>query len=56
MHIMYRHGAWAEADYGPLEAEFLKKLKAIEGVSQVRRERDGSGAARCSEWADGRVE
>jgi len=29
------HGAWAEADYGPLEAEFLKKLKAIEGVSQV---------------------
>ena len=54
--MIYRHGAWAEADYGPLEAEFLKKLKAIEGVSQVRRERDGSGAARCSEWADGRVE
>ena len=56
MHILYRHGAWAEADYGPLEAEFLKKLKAIEGVSQVRRERDGSGVARCSEWADGRAE
>ena len=32
-----RHGAWSEADYNPLEAEFLKKLKAIEGVSQVRR-------------------
>lgn len=30
-----RHGAWAEAEYNPLEAEFLKKLKAIDGVSQV---------------------
>ena len=39
----YRHGAWSEADYNPLEAEFLKKLKAIEGVSQVRREFCGSG-------------
>jgi len=29
------HGAWAEADYGPLEAEFLEKLKGIDGVSQV---------------------
>lgn len=29
------HGAWAEAEYNPLEAEFLKKLKAIDGVSQV---------------------
>ena len=55
-NMIYRHGAWAEADYGPLEAEFLKKLKAIEGVSQVRRERDGSGVARCSGWAGGRVE
>ena len=38
-----RHGAWSEADYNPLEAEFLKKLKAIEGVSQVRRGFCGSG-------------
>ena len=29
------HGAWAEANYEPLESEFLEKLKAIEGVSQV---------------------
>merc|ERR1719181_1954592 len=29
------HGAWAEAEYNPLEAEFLEKLKAIDGVSQV---------------------
>ena len=29
------HGAWAEAEYNPLEAEFVEKLKAIEGVSQV---------------------
>mmetsp|Transcript_42897 Transcript_42897/g.112741 ORF Transcript_42897/g.112741 Transcript_42897/m.112741 type:complete len:153 (+) Transcript_42897:33-491(+) len=29
------HGAWAEADYNPLEEEFLGKLKAIDGVSQV---------------------
>eukprot|EP00964_Phaeocystis_antarctica_P147668 scaffold114328_cov54-Phaeocystis_antarctica.AAC.2 len=36
MHILYRHGAWAEADYGPLEAEFLKKLKAIEGMVRCR--------------------
>ena len=31
----HRHGAWAEADYNPLEEEFLGKLKAIDGVSQV---------------------
>ena len=29
------HGAWAEANYEPLESEFLEKLKGIEGVSQV---------------------
>jgi hypothetical protein len=29
------HGAWADANYEPLESEFLDKLKAIEGVSQV---------------------
>ena len=29
------HGAWAEDEYNPLEAEFVEKLKAIEGVSQV---------------------
>jgi len=29
------HGAWAEANYEPLESEFLDKLKAIDGVSQV---------------------
>ena len=29
------HGAWAEADYNPLEEEFLGKLKAIDGVSLV---------------------
>lgn len=29
------HGAWAEADYEPLESEFIGKLKEIEGVSQV---------------------
>jgi len=29
------HGAWAEADYNPLEEEFVAKLKAIDGVSQV---------------------
>ena len=29
------HGAWAGEDYNPLEAEFVEKLKAIEGVSQV---------------------
>ena len=29
------HGAWAEANYEPLESEFMEKLKAIEGVSQV---------------------
>ena len=27
------HGAWAEADYGPLEGEFMEKLKAIDGTS-----------------------
>lgn len=27
------HGAWAEADYNPLEEEFMAKLKAIEGTS-----------------------
>jgi len=27
------HGAWAEADYQPLEGEFMEKLKAIEGTS-----------------------
>merc|ERR1719331_772662 len=27
------HGAWAEADYNPLEEEFMTKLKAIEGTS-----------------------
>ena len=29
------HGAWAGADYGPLEEEFIAKLKAIDGVSLV---------------------
>ena len=29
------HGAWAEAKYEPLESEFISKLKAIDGVSQV---------------------
>ena len=29
------HGAWAEADYAPLEEEFITALKAIDGVSQV---------------------
>eukprot|EP00986_Skeletonema_menzelii_P000713 scaffold204_cov135-Skeletonema_menzelii.AAC.8 len=29
------HGAWAEVNYEPLESEFIEKLKAIEGVSQV---------------------
>ena len=27
------HGAWADADYEPLESEFMGKLKAIEGTS-----------------------
>ena len=27
------HGAWAEADYGPLEGEFMEKFKAIDGTS-----------------------
>jgi hypothetical protein len=27
------HGAWAEANYDPLESEFMDKLKAIEGTS-----------------------
>lgn len=27
------HGEWAEANYDPLESEFLAKLKAIEGTS-----------------------
>ena len=27
------HGAWAEADYNPLESEFMEKLKAIDGTS-----------------------
>merc|ERR1712087_57708 len=27
------HGAWAEAEYNPLEKEFMEKLKAIEGTS-----------------------
>ena len=27
------HGAWADADYQPLEGEFMEKLKAIEGTS-----------------------
>ena len=27
------HGAWAEANYEPLEAEFMEKLKKIEGTS-----------------------
>ena len=29
------HGAWAGDDYNPLEEEFIAKLKAIDGVSQV---------------------
>jgi len=29
------HGAWAGEEYNPLEAEFIEKLKAIDGVSQV---------------------
>merc|ERR1719217_334921 len=28
------HGDWAEADYGPIEGEFMEKLKAIDGTSQ----------------------
>lgn len=28
------HGEWADADYDPLESEFMAKLKAIEGTSQ----------------------
>eukprot|EP00581_Thalassiosira_minuscula_P012279 CAMPEP_0183718126 /NCGR_PEP_ID=MMETSP0737-20130205/11465_1 /TAXON_ID=385413 /ORGANISM="Thalassiosira miniscula, Strain CCMP1093" /LENGTH=150 /DNA_ID=CAMNT_0025947623 /DNA_START=42 /DNA_END=494 /DNA_ORIENTATION=+ len=27
------HGAWADANYDPLESEFMEKLKAIEGTS-----------------------
>jgi hypothetical protein len=27
------HGAWAKAEYNPLESEFMAKLKAIEGTS-----------------------
>ena len=27
------HGEWADADYEPLESEFMEKLKAIEGTS-----------------------
>eukprot|EP00535_Pseudo-nitzschia_heimii_P001281 CAMPEP_0197179554 /NCGR_PEP_ID=MMETSP1423-20130617/4456_1 /TAXON_ID=476441 /ORGANISM="Pseudo-nitzschia heimii, Strain UNC1101" /LENGTH=152 /DNA_ID=CAMNT_0042629473 /DNA_START=125 /DNA_END=583 /DNA_ORIENTATION=+ len=27
------HGDWADADYDPLEGEFMTKLKAIEGTS-----------------------
>lgn len=27
------HGAWAEANYEPLESEFMDKLKKIEGTS-----------------------
>uniref|UniRef100_A0A7S1Z1T9 Uncharacterized protein n=1 Tax=Trieres chinensis TaxID=1514140 RepID=A0A7S1Z1T9_TRICV len=27
------HGAWADADYQPLEGEFMEKLKGIEGTS-----------------------
>ena len=27
------HGAWAGADYNPIEEEFMTKLKAIEGTS-----------------------
>lgn len=27
------HGAWAGAEYNPLESEFMAKLKAIEGTS-----------------------
>mmetsp|Transcript_7692 Transcript_7692/g.13952 ORF Transcript_7692/g.13952 Transcript_7692/m.13952 type:complete len:151 (+) Transcript_7692:127-579(+) len=27
------HGAWAEANYEPLETEFMEKLKGIEGTS-----------------------
>ena len=27
------HGAWADANYEPLESEFMEKLKAIEGTS-----------------------
>lgn len=29
------HGAWAEAEYNPLEEEFISALKGIDGVSQV---------------------
>eukprot|EP00574_Skeletonema_japonicum_P003358 CAMPEP_0201728296 /NCGR_PEP_ID=MMETSP0593-20130828/15438_1 /ASSEMBLY_ACC=CAM_ASM_000672 /TAXON_ID=267983 /ORGANISM="Skeletonema japonicum, Strain CCMP2506" /LENGTH=153 /DNA_ID=CAMNT_0048220351 /DNA_START=38 /DNA_END=499 /DNA_ORIENTATION=- len=29
------HGKWAEVEYEPLESEFLGRLKAVEGVSQV---------------------
>ena len=35
MQPLEEHGAWAEADYNPLEEEFLGKLKAIDGVSLV---------------------
>ncbi|KAL7543362.1 hypothetical protein ACHAXR_012689 [Thalassiosira sp. AJA248-18] len=27
------HGAWAEANYDPIESEFMEKLKGIEGTS-----------------------
>jgi len=27
------HGSWAEANYEPLESEFMEKLKAIDGTS-----------------------
>ncbi|KAL9187248.1 hypothetical protein ACHAXT_001351 [Thalassiosira profunda] len=27
------HGAWADADYNPLESEFMEKLKGIDGTS-----------------------
>ena len=39
-------GPWEEAGHPP-EAEFLEKLKAIEGVSQVRRPCYHSGQGRC---------
>jgi hypothetical protein len=29
------HGAWAKDNYEPYESEFVNKLKAIDGVSQV---------------------
>ena len=44
------HGAWAEADYGPLEAEFLEKLTCIDGVSQVETQEITFEALQLLNW------